>query len=97
MPNPNPRLLVSISPLQHQLLRNLSQLQGRSMSSYLAALLDHATPALEALEEACVIARARDNPQIDLERYLSRLEEDASGATAPGASSSKAVTGRSES
>lgn len=97
MPTTNPRLLVTISLYQRELLGRLSALQGRPMSYYLSGLLDHAEVALEGLEQAILVARERDNPQIDLERYLSRLEEDVSGATAPGASSSKAVTGRSES
>jgi hypothetical protein len=55
------------------------------MASYLSGLLDFAEDALEGLEQALIVARERDNPQIDLERYLSGLEGSASGATAPGA------------
>lgn len=85
MPTNHPRLLVTISPYQRELLGRLSALQGRPMSHYLSGLLDHAEAALEGLEEALLAARERDNPQIDLERYLSGLEGSASGATAPGA------------
>lgn len=88
MPTNHPRLLVTISPHQRQLLGRLSALQGRPMSYYLSGLLDHAEAALEGLEEALLLARERDNPQIDLERFLSGLEAGASGATAPGAPSS---------
>lgn len=96
MPTQKPRVLVTISPYQRDLLGRLSALQGRPMAHYLLRLLEHAEDALEGLYEASLVARERDNPQIDLERYLSGLEADASGATAPGASASNSLTGGSE-
>lgn len=49
MPTPNPRLMVTVTPEQHDLLAQLGALQGRSSASYLREMLDAATPMLQAM------------------------------------------------
>lgn len=45
----NPRIGVTVSKEQHELLMKLGALQGRSASSYLREMLDSAMPMLEAM------------------------------------------------
>jgi hypothetical protein len=49
MPTIKPRLMVTISEQQSQLLAELGRLQGRSRASYLVELLNGAEPLLGAL------------------------------------------------
>lgn len=49
MPASNPRLNVTVTPHQHQLLMELGELQGRSAASFLREMLDAAMPMLDAM------------------------------------------------
>ena len=49
MPSKLPRLNVTVTSHQHDLLAELGSLQGRSSASYLREMLDASTPMLEAM------------------------------------------------
>lgn len=84
MPTIKPRVLVSLSETNHNLLRNLAKLQGVSMSAVMSDLFETAAPALERV--AVLLQQAQDAPEHvkaqlrnSLERAQEYLEPQAAG------------------
>ena len=80
MPTPNPRLLVVVTPEQHELLADLAKLQGRSSASFLRELLDNATPILRSLRKTMrAHAVSIEGQTVALEEVVNRVISDAHG------------------
>lgn len=81
MPSPFPRLMIVLTPEQHQLLTRLSDIQGKPKAAYVRRLLDLAVPHLRALlsplERAIAEEEAMDEGfQCALQDALQDAEEE---------------------
>lgn len=81
MPSPFPRVSVVLPPDDYDLLLELSQLEGRSVASYVRRLVELARPSLlkvvEPLKRAEIERRLLDdNLQVALDELLSEAEDE---------------------
>jgi hypothetical protein len=72
MPTTKPRITLTLSDHQHEVLQGLSELQGQSMSSIIVELLDTSMPVLERLQS--ILSAAAAAPQEVLEQLKLSLE-----------------------
>ena len=81
MPSPFPRVSVVLPPDDYALLLELSELEGRSVASYVRRLVELARPSLlkvvEPLKRADIHRRLMDdNVQCAVEEMLSEAEDE---------------------
>lgn len=72
MPTTKPRITITLSDHQHEVLQGLSNLQGQSMSAIVVELLDTSMPVLERLQT--ILSAAAAAPQAVLEQLKLSLE-----------------------
>lgn len=72
MPTTKPRITLTLSDHQHEVLHGLSELQGQSMSSIIVELLETSMPVLERLQS--ILSAAAAAPQAVLEQLKLSLE-----------------------
>lgn len=73
MPTTKPRITVTLTERQHQVLRSLSICSGQSMSAYIVEFLDLALPTLERMAATLqAVSNARES---DLQRVRDQLDE----------------------
>lgn len=77
-----PRITVTLSDNQHNLLSTLADLQSVSMSSIVADLIDSVYPALERV--AVILRAAKEAPE-EVKRELRKSTEDAEKLFLPAA------------
>lgn len=77
MPTVNPRLQITLTPPQHELLKRLAKLQGRSASSVVTELLGEMFPVLERIAVVLQAAvRAKDSMTEGLREATQQAERD---------------------
>ena len=80
MPTRNPRINVTVSGPQYELLSRLARVQGRSRSAVLLDLFETVTPVLERV---CVVAEAAERAQSQAKEGLQAAAERAEAALSP--------------
>lgn len=83
MPTAKPRITLTLTEHQHDLLSRLSALQGVSMSSIVVDFLDSVVPVLERV--AVVLQQAKDAPE-SVKKQLRETAEQAERDMLPFAS-----------
>ena len=77
MPTAKPRLQITLTRPQHELLTNLARLQERSASSIVTELLDQVLPVLERVAVVLQAAtRAQESAKEGLKGSLESAERD---------------------
>jgi hypothetical protein len=77
MPTAKPRVQVTLSTPQHELLRRLAKLQKRSMSSVLEELFEQVYPVLERVAVVLQAAvRAQDSAKEGLRQSMEQGERE---------------------
>jgi hypothetical protein len=80
MPTANPRIQVTLKPSQHELIRRLAKLQGRSMSKVISELFDEIEPVYERV---AVVLQAAKHAQSSANEGMRQAFEKAEGEMAP--------------
>lgn len=77
MPTSKPRLQVTLTTAQHELLMRLAKLQGRSMSSIVSELFEQVLPVLERVAVVLQAAvRAQESMKQGLRESTEQAERD---------------------
>lgn len=73
MPTIKPRITVTLTERQHEVLRSLSKTGGQSMSAYIVEFLELALPTLERMAATMqAVSQARES---DIQRVRDQLDE----------------------
>lgn len=73
MPTTKPRITVTLTERQHEVLRSLSSSSGQSMSAYIVGFLDMALPTLERM--ASTMQALANASKADILRVRDQLDE----------------------
>lgn len=73
MATTNPRITVTLTKRQHEVLRSISDTSGKSMSSFLCELIDGSMPMLERM--AVTFQKIHKAQQMERQRYVQELDE----------------------
>lgn len=77
MATDKPRLTISLTQDQYDVIKRLSTLQGVPMARVVADLVAEVAPVLEKVVEALAIAaRAQENVKVNLRRVVDQAEQD---------------------
>lgn len=73
MATQKPRITVTITPRQHEVLRSISESSGQPMSAFLSEMLEVSMPTLERM--ATTFQKLKKAQTIERERYLQSMDE----------------------
>ena len=73
MATQKPRITVTITPRQHDVLRSISESSGQPMSAFLSEMLEVSMPTLERM--ATTFQKLKKAQTIERERYLQSMDE----------------------
>ena len=77
MATDKPRITISLTQDQYDVIKRLSTLQGVPMARVVTDLVAEVTPVLEKVVEALSIAaRAQENVKVNLRRVVDQAEQD---------------------
>lgn len=68
-----PRITITITPRQHEVLRSISESSGQPMSAFLSEMLEVSMPTLERM--ATTFQKLKKAQTIERERYLQSMDE----------------------
>ena len=73
MATQKPRITVTLTPRQHEVLRSISESSGQPMSAFLSEMLEVSMPTLERM--ATTFQKLRKAQTVERERYLQSMDE----------------------
>lgn len=73
MATQKPRITITITPRQHEVLRSISESSGQPMSAFLSEMLEVSMPTLERM--ATTFQKLKQAQSVERDRYLQSMED----------------------
>ena len=73
MATQKPRITITITPRQHEVLRSISESSGQPMSAFLSEMLEVSMPTLERM--ATTFQKLKQAQSVERERYLQSMDD----------------------